>query len=71
MAWFRNGRKYWKHRGKIYSCSCRSRKYTYRKLKNKIRYYRNSKKYYVNPKILNYAEREMYKLKKEQDLWKF
>ena len=28
MAWFRNGRKYWKYRGRIYSCRIKRRKTT-------------------------------------------
>lgn len=26
MAWFSNGRKYWKYRGRIYSCKIRRKK---------------------------------------------
>lgn len=25
MAWFKNGRKYWKHNGRIYSCKAKRR----------------------------------------------
>lgn len=29
MAWFKNGRKYWKHNGRIYSCKLKRKTYSF------------------------------------------
>lgn len=67
MAWFKNGRKYWKHNGRIYSCKAKRRtsssfiSYTGTKKERKEKYNSFWNKYSENE--LNRTTRKFYKNK--------